>query len=422
MQVIFKSITKTMESFIKIIFLLSVVIGCSEESTSPPKDDFKIVEYDPVSVPKTNQTKIYMHYMPWFSSPEENGSWGIHWTMANRNPDIIDSDGKREIASHFYPLIGPYSSTDKDVIEYHLLLMKLCGIDGVLIDWYGSFDVYDFGQNLVNSEALIDRLDETGLDFGIVYEEYTCESVAKQNKSETPIQAAKADLLYMANNYFSNSNYITIDGTPLLLTFGPRFFKKESDWTQIFEDINPKPVFLTLMNQSGDAGINADGEFAWVIRSYLMELSFFYSSRAVSFKSSMSAAFPGFYDFYSEGGWSDHHLNWDINYNGTSTLSTTLRQAEQSGLEMLQLVTWNDFGEGTMLEPTLEFGYTFLETIQQFAGVSYNKNDLEMIFRLYKYRKQFANDEERQLKLDQVFYYLVSLHIEEAGNLLDEIE
>ena len=50
----------------------------------------------------------------------------------NRNPNIVDATGKRQIASHYYPKIGPYASSDPDVIEYHLLLMKYAGVDGVL--------------------------------------------------------------------------------------------------------------------------------------------------------------------------------------------------------------------------------------------------------------------------------------------------
>lgn len=109
----------------------------------------------PKPVAKTNPMKIYMHYMPWFQSKDFSGFWGYHWKMTNRNPDVIEKDGRRQIASHYYPLIGPYDSKDPDVIAYHLLLMRYSGIDGVLIDWYGSHKVHDFGPNLENSNALI---------------------------------------------------------------------------------------------------------------------------------------------------------------------------------------------------------------------------------------------------------------------------
>ena len=68
----------------------------------------------------------------------DGSSWGIHWTMQYENPNIVDAMGKRQIASHYYPIIGPYDSTDPNVLEYHMLLMKYSGIDGVMIDWYGQ--------------------------------------------------------------------------------------------------------------------------------------------------------------------------------------------------------------------------------------------------------------------------------------------
>ena len=83
--------------------------------------------------------KVYIHYMPWFESPETLGgnSWGYHWQFENRDPNIILANGQREIALHYYPLIGPYASRDPFVIEYHFLLLKTAGADGILIDWYG---------------------------------------------------------------------------------------------------------------------------------------------------------------------------------------------------------------------------------------------------------------------------------------------
>ena len=120
--------------------------------------------------------------------------------MATRDPEVVDAGGKRQIAAHYYPLIGPYDSADRDVIEYHLLMMKLSGIDGVLIDWYGAHEVRDYGGNRRNAEALIARLarlDEVGLDFAMVYEDFTAEYAA-----DTALVAAQADLRYARDQYF----------------------------------------------------------------------------------------------------------------------------------------------------------------------------------------------------------------------------
>ena len=104
--------------------------------------------------------KVYMHYMPWFETPATLGgnNWGYHWKFNNRNPNIVDATGKRQIASHYYPKIGPYASSDADVIEYHLLLMKLSGVDGVMIDWYGVQGTNgDIGNLLTSSNAIVDQ-------------------------------------------------------------------------------------------------------------------------------------------------------------------------------------------------------------------------------------------------------------------------
>ncbi|HIL07904.1 MAG TPA: endo-alpha-mannosidase, partial [Candidatus Latescibacteria bacterium] len=102
-------------------------LGCAKGGGRPVSPQ---IVSGPVAVLKTNPAKVYAHYMPWFEN-SANGQWGMHWTMATVDPDAVDADGKRQIAAHFYPLIGPYSSSDPDLIEYHLLLMKLAGIDGV---------------------------------------------------------------------------------------------------------------------------------------------------------------------------------------------------------------------------------------------------------------------------------------------------
>jgi len=241
-----------------IIVILSIAISCNSKDDAVKSDPFA-----PKAVVKTNTMQVYMHYMPWFQSKDESGYWGSHWRMSNRNPDIIDSNGQREIASHYYPLIGPYDSNDKDVIEYHLLLMKYAGIDAVLIDWYGSHSINDYGTNLTASNALISKLGEVGLKFSVVYEEYTAKTIQDQT-GQPAIAAAQADVVYLQNNYFKDPQHLTINNLPVLLTFGPRYFTAESQWTEIFSKLTTKPNFLPLWWHGGYTGSNSDGEFAWI--------------------------------------------------------------------------------------------------------------------------------------------------------------
>jgi len=365
-------------------------------------------------VQKSNPLKVYMHYMPWFETPETIGKWGWHWTMNTRNPEIIEAGGRRQIASHYYPLIGPYASRDKDVIEYHLLLMKLSGIDGVLVNWYGTVgsngDVKDL---LKSSDSIISYTDDFGLEFAVVMEDRFSRSV----------DDVKANMAYLRNNYFTRPEYIRMgpDENPLVCIFGPITFEDPDTWTNIMPSAGEELEFLTLWYESGDAGVNADGEFSWVYQDnlgHLTHLDNFYNLRAPQQKTVMGSAYPGFNDYYEEGGAGSGYF-YIPHYFG-STLSETLNRAgaHQEEMDMLQLVTFNDFGEGTMFEPTYETGYDYLNQVQQFTGVSYGKEELILVHRLYVLRKDYAGDSDIQEQLDQASIHLRNLEIDEASAIL----
>ena len=110
-----------------------------------------------------------------------SSTWGWHWTMNHFDPDK-KQDGKRSIASHYYPLIGPYDSGDPAVIEYHRLLMKLAGIDGVIVDWYGLSNLYDYPQVHRNSAWLFHSTTKLGLRFGVCYEDQTVARLVEAKK------------------------------------------------------------------------------------------------------------------------------------------------------------------------------------------------------------------------------------------------
>ena len=424
------------KSYLMLVFISIIAILMSNYSCKKDKngdlDDQKEQEDttnqnpedsipDTTDVTKINEMKIYAHYMPWFETPEsaDNGSWGIHWTMATKNPFNIDNTGKREIATYYYPLIGPYASSDEDVLEYHLLLMKYSGIDGVLIDWYGTIDLFDYPDNFENSEALIEMVNKTGLSFGICYEDRTVQIAFDNSTITDKIEAAQADMEYLENNLFSMNSYITIENKPVLMIFGPETFHTEDDWTQIFSDLSLAPCFITLWYKSGDAGDNATGEYAWVYENNT-HLDNFYNNQQPKFDVVFGGAYPGFKDFYEEGGWGSS-FGWEIDMNDGETFETTLNKAKDAEIEYLQLITWNDFGEGTMIEPTLEFEYTMLTILQEFTGVTYSITELEYIKLQYDYRKEYKDDSAIQDLLDQSFAYFVSLQPEKAIEILDGI-
>lgn len=408
---------KNITLLLTVLMGISILTSCENDNKDSKLSSQK---FEPVAVNKTNTTKIYMHYMPWFESKEssDNNQWGYHWTMANKNPDNVDANGKREIAAHYYPMIGPYHSGDKNVLENHLLLMKYAGVDGLLIDWYGTYDLNDYRMVKENTDALIAMLDKVGLEYAIVYEDRFLGNIVNAGLATTAVSAAKTDLAFLQSNYFGDSNYIKINDKPLLLNFGPITLQTPDEWTNVFANVNPKPTFLTLWYESADAGINASGEYSWVYQDN-SHIANFYANSLPNLDVAMGSAYPGFHDFYAEGGGGEA-IGWVIGHNNGATLDETLAMAQASGVNYLQLITWNDFGEGTMIEPTLEFGYSYVEKVKTFAGVQNTPNVFASITKLYNLRVEHKGNGEIQGKLDRIFGYFVSMQPDKAVELLND--
>lgn len=365
-------------------------------------------------VPKTNPMPVLMHYMPWFETPAtNNGAWGLHWTMGNRNPNVIvnSATGQRQIASAYYPLIGPYASSDPAVMEYHLLLMKYCGVDGLLIDFYGNGG-NDLPLLLRNTNAIVPKIGAMGLTFGVVFEDQFAATRA----------AARANMGYVGANYVPLPSYLKLNSKPLIGVFGPQRYLTGADWTAILDTLPTDPTFLTLWYASAQVGTNADGEFSWVYSDSTAGLRNFYLNRANGLGTAIGSAWPGFEPFYTQGGWGGP--TWTIKPRNGQTLAQTLALASlyANRMDALQLVTWNDFGEGTMMEPTVETGFSYLAQLQSYTGVPYTTAELELIHRLYLLRKRLAGNGGAQQALDRAATDFSRVDVPGARRIIDSLE
>ncbi|EZH72804.1 hypothetical protein ATO12_21985 [Aquimarina atlantica] len=383
-----------------------------------------IVDISGMDVVKENPKKVYVHYLPWFQNKDFDGYWGQHWTMTNQDPEIKDENGNRQIASYYYPAIGPYSSNDPDLHEYHFLMMKLSGVDGVIFDWYGSRDVHDYGLIKKSTETFINTLEDLGLEFSIMYEDRVAAQAVEQSISTNIIEAAQEDFTYINDTYFSSPKYMQYNGKNMLFVFGPHHLTTETEWNLVF-DILPtenRPNFLTLWAASDRVGVNASGEFLWVDKDHLLAHQNYYDTYQASNVITVGSSYPGFRSFYTEGGWSDGSNDWTIDLNSGHTFAETLNYTHHELADFIQIITWNDFGEGTMIEPTQEFGFTYLQLLQQYTGVSFSPNDLQVALDLYHIRKKFKNNEEVQNILNRAYKYIKQLDMQRADKVLKAVK
>ena len=180
------------------------------------------------------------------------------------NPEEMRVDGLPDLWSHYHPLIGVYHSSDPHVIECQLLQMKLAGIDGVIVDWYGISKAADYPKSHEATIAVFDMAGKLGMQFAICFEDRTIEyQVERKLLEEGDIEEHLIETLsWLQENWFQASHYVSLDGRPVLLNFGPIYVKDAAIWKRAFENLPVRPKFFALHHLWKKVG--ADGGFTWV--------------------------------------------------------------------------------------------------------------------------------------------------------------
>jgi hypothetical protein len=350
------------------------------------------------------------HVMPWYQSPPVSSAWGWHWTMNKFDP----ATGKG--ASRFHPVIGFYDSADPDVIEYQLLTMKTAGIDGVLVDWYGDQDAFDYLSNHKATLKILEGCEKYGMKFALVYEDQTVPNLIKAGtikSAETQSELGKL-MGRLENGMFKSAAYLREDGHPLFLVFGPQFYH-DDEFPKAFRGLRTSPSYYSLM----DRRPGAVGGYAWPVPQKGLESSWdeieAFCKRATKWTHSIPVVYPRFLDVYTEAGVQPGFP--EIPDDKGETLSRMLRLALAQNPSYIQICTWNDWGEGTQIEPSVELGLSALVKIQSVTGVA-RSTDLDLPLRLYRLRKSHLSAS----KLDPVAQAIAGRRFAEAKRSLDKIK
>jgi Glycosyl hydrolase family 99 len=74
-------------------------------------------------------------FYPWYSNPSHDGYYA-HWTQGGHRPPL-------DLASHFYPARGAYSSADPRVLRAQMRDIHDTGVDEVVSSWWGRGSLED---------------------------------------------------------------------------------------------------------------------------------------------------------------------------------------------------------------------------------------------------------------------------------------
>jgi hypothetical protein len=382
----------------------------------------------PLSIPvptarAEKQPLVMAHYQPWYQVPAVNGRFN-HWNLGIKRTTTSSAsssakadtpfdlteilpNGQANIGSNSYPLTGPYDSRDADALEYQVALMKIAGIDGLIFDWYGNKDFSDYGLVNEGFTEMVKMLERAKLKFSICYEDNTIEKMVETEAipEVNAVATARDEMKWLNDNYFQKESYAkTGTDRPVLLCYGPEYFSSPEQWNAIFSGASTRPFFIDLSYETNEApaNVNPDAVFEWLAvpesgeltRGQLVEqLNWFYNrNKDASYL--VGTAFPSYNDDPLRKASLEDATSILDDRNG-DTFKLMLDAARQSRLDIVQLATWNDYGEGTMIEPTAERGYRDLESVQSFRtnweNSPFTSDDLRVPIELFKIMKDPAS-------------------------------
>lgn len=276
-----------------------------------------------------NTTKVLVHYLPWFDGGNDSG---INVNYSNANPTYIKG---------FFA----------DIVSR--------GVDGVMVDWQGQTDISD--ADWLISQPIIHNytaLSGSKLTFAIMLDANLLNNYSGTNQNKV-----LAAMSYINAHYLSDASYLTYNGKPVVGDFGLTA-ASGINWTAI-QNAYPNVQFVHLDNATSPDGFSiakSGGSFLWVNPTSqnvappdMSGLDDFYTrSNLHPNEITMGGAFKGFNSQFAP---------WDgqeyVNQQCGETWLTSFTKINQyfnsaKQLPFLQLVTWDDYYEGTPLETGLD--------------------------------------------------------------------
>lgn len=295
------------------------------------------------------------------------------------------------------PLLGWYEEGSDEATKTQINWLEKYGVDFFVYDWY-----WDKGTGVKNRTYAIDSFirnsKKSNVDFTILW----------ANHTGTPESYEQFDDIvnYWINHYFKDSHYKTIDGKPVVFIFSPELLTKDSSKF----GASPKELLdraRLAAKQAGLKGIYFIGSAQANKNSVSFELPEqtydalsaynYQNARSPDLsKRTLSTSYQELSDGYAQNwqiilensktpyiipltsGWDKSPWGGSINPSHDKSASTPEMFAEhlkkakelllknpEKTLNTVVICCWNEYGEGSYIEPTKKFGFQYLEQIQK---------------------------------------------------------
>jgi hypothetical protein len=250
-------------------------------------------------------------FYPWYSNPRHDGQY-VHWAQGGHTPPF-------DIASAFFPMRGAYSSSDPLILRAQMKDIADSGVDEVVSSWWGRGSRED--RRL---PAVIGAAKRRGLEVAVQLEPYdgrTIDSIA-------------ADLVYIRSL-----------GIHDVYVYRTKDFTAE-DWSRVTR----QPMGLRLFGQTNLVGFAARAGFAGF---YTYDIVVYDAAKFDRFCRQARAA--GILCAPSVGpGYDASAATGDPNVKDRllgTTYDSMWRAALRAGADLVTITSYNEWGEGTQIEP-----------------------------------------------------------------------
>lgn len=312
---------------------------------------------------------VLSFYYPWYGTPtgpggKAHGGKFIHWEGVNADKRSIES-------STHDPVTGAYDSYAPDVIRRHVRQAKQAGIDAFIVSWWGKGT---FEDGVVR--PILDGCAAGGVKACIYYEQ-----VAKPGTPES-VAAEFADFL---KRYGGDPAYLKVarDGRerPVVFIYGRALrqlgLKKWKAAAKLIADADgPDP--LLIADDFGDEALSIfDGAHSYAPMGDLHgalakgETSQHWIDRAMPWwanhprdkgKISTITVFPGYDDTKIR------HPGMKLDRDGGRLYQTLWRAAANAGADWVLVTSFNEWHEGSEIEPSVEYGDRYLKLTAEGAA------------------------------------------------------
>jgi hypothetical protein len=368
------------------------------------------------SIRPASEPKVFAHYMPWFRAEKTNAGDFIweHWQWYGKgpkhDPDDILKNGHRDIASVYYPLTGPYDERDPAILEYQMLTAKAAGIDGFIADWYGP-------ENYTDKvfAGMVKAAERYGFTVAVCLEEksfFPPYSAAK-TRAELKDEMAR-QIRHVLDRYAPSKAYLHYGGHPVFLVFagygegplGPNTFSPE-ELTDVLGRFKEDKILYVRGSIGNEPAGAAAGCYIWSAdgRPRDARESYYTTARAARERGEveywMGGSCPGFND---TGVWGWGQAPRITDRRGTKLYEEHWDEVLRYRPDAVQITTWNDLEEGTTIEPTEEYGFSFIDLTEQYVerytGRGANLEDNQWPYRIYKLRRAIESVQDAAQRED----------------------